>query len=241
MEMSKDALEFQYSLGQQNTVHEICNCTFAPGNLKLSPVLHPMPEPLHVSSLTGLIDYITTNRDKLEYATVCAHVSSPALVQLRGVLMHETMQRPVYVNAYVPESTLKFNTFLPSSEFILQLHYGFSDPDGKTDRTRLMEFMGSIREEASKITEDDGVSQSVTISAGIRRSDETRVPSPVYLAPYRTFSEVEQPVSAFVMRMKDGPLCGLWEADGGAWRNEAMQRIKQYLVENLPEEVAVLA
>ena len=61
------------------------------------------------------------------------------------------------------------------------------------------------------------------------------VPNPVILRPYRTFPEVEQPASSFIFRMKenDGVCCALFEADGGAWKNEAMRNIKEYLKENL--------
>jgi hypothetical protein len=46
--------------------------------------------------------------------------------------------------------------------------------------------------------------------------------------------EVEQPVSSFIFRMKEdkyskGIQCALFEADGGAWKLEAMQAIKAYL------------
>lgn len=64
-----------------------------------------------------------------------------------------------------------------------------------------------------------------------------RVPNPVELAPYRTFLEVEQPESQFIFRMKDGPRCAIFEADGGAWRNQAITNIREYLKNELFEEI----
>ena len=55
------------------------------------------------------------------------------------------------------------------------------------------------------------------------------------LAPFRTFSEIEQPESSFVLRVNDRGRVGLFEADGGAWRNTAMLRIKEYLDNHLNE------
>ena len=75
----------------------------------------------------------------------------------------------------------------------------------------------------------------VTIKTGIASVGEAEVPNPVTLAPYRTFPEIEQVESKFIFRMKEGPLAAIFEADGGAWKNEAMKRIKEYLVENLKE------
>jgi len=69
------------------------------------------------------------------------------------------------------------------------------------------------------------------------------VPNPVVLAPFRTFPEVIQPESKFIFRMQSGPQAALFEADGGAWRNEAMGRIKTYLEEqlNVIESIRVIS
>ena len=37
--------------------------------------------------------------------------------------------------------------------------------------------------------------------------------------------------------MKDGPRCAIFEADGGAWRNEAITNIREYLKDELSEEI----
>lgn len=74
---------------------------------------------------------------------------------------------------------------------------------------------------------------------GIASKGDAIVPNPVKLKPYRTFLEVDQPVSEFIFRMKqdkyDGVLCALFEADGGAWKMEATERIKKYLESELKE------
>ena len=50
---------------------------------------------------------------------------------------------------------------------------------------------------------------------------------------YRTFLEVEQPKSEFILRMEqdkyDGIACAIFEADGGAWKIAATKAIKDYL------------
>ena len=64
------------------------------------------------------------------------------------------------------------------------------------------------------------------------------LPNPVTLRPFRTFTEVEQPASSFVFRakQKDGGMeFMLVEADGGAWRGEAMRNIKEYMQKAIPE------
>ena len=104
------------------------------------------------------------------------------------------------------------------------------DPD--TDRELLLKFAGTV--EQGSVTEygDDGVTQKATVKQGIASKTDAIVPNPVRLRPYRTFIEVEQPVSDFIFRMKDsshGITCALFEADGGAWKNAAMRNVKEYL------------
>lgn len=76
--------------------------------------------------------------------------------------------------------------------------------------------------------------------------EDVFVPNPVTLKPFRTFHEIEQPEIAFVFRMKNGQSgvsCALFEADGGAWKFNAVHSIAEYLKKELEgvENVAVLS
>lgn len=92
------------------------------------------------------------------------------------------------------------------------------------DRNKLLKVSGNIKEENVKSVGDDGVSQSAAIKVGVASVAEVVIPNPVILAPFRTFPEVIQPESKFIFRMQTGPQCALYEADGGAWRNVAMEK-----------------
>lgn len=81
-------------------------------------------------------------------------------------------------------------------------------------------------------------------SAAIRVSVKSKlvpvkVPNPVELAPFRTFTEVEQPTSPFVFRVRrdgDAIMAALFAADADAWKNEAICRIRDYFDMELPDE-----
>ena len=62
-------------------------------------------------------------------------------------------------------------------------------------------------------------------------------PDPVLLAPFRTFPEIDQVPSQFIFRMREnrGVEMALFEADGGAWEMETIQRIKIYLESQIKE------
>ena len=81
------------------------------------------------------------------------------------------------------------------------------------------------------------MSQSVTVKTGIASVSNVKVPNPVVLRPYRTFTEIEQPESRFIFRMQEGGLCALFEADGGAWEKKAVINIKEYLSDKLSKEI----
>ncbi len=113
------------------------------------------------------------------------------------------------------------------------------------DRERVLKLVGNIKEENVRQTGDDGVTQSVTARSGIARVEDVPVPNPVTLMPYRTFREVSQPTSDFILRLRSGrngdmPTCALFEADGGAWKLRAIQSIAAYLQENT-EGITIIA
>ena len=59
----------------------------------------------------------------------------------------------------------------------------------------------------------------------------------VHLQPCRTFLEVEQPASDFLLRLSKSGYPALHEADGGAWKLEAKRNIAADLGEKLADLV----
>ena len=104
----------------------------------------------------------------------------------------------------------------------------------------ILDVVGNIANEEVQSVSDDGFAQQVTQKAGIQRLEKTTVPNPVKLVPFRTFREVDQPQSEFLIRMKGAeagtpPMLAVFETDGGAWRQAAVESIKTYLVKELGE------
>jgi hypothetical protein len=77
------------------------------------------------------------------------------------------------------------------------------------------------------------------MKTGITTKENVLVPNPVHLIPYRTFLEVEQPGSDFVFRVSEGrggaPVFKLVAADGGVWESQALENVRNYLVEALKD------
>jgi hypothetical protein len=98
----------------------------------------------------------------------------------------------------------------------------------------LLALVGNITAEKARVLVDDGVTQEVTVKGGAVRSANQIVKQPI-LVPMRTFSEVVLEGVQYVLRMKGGgdgqmPSIGLFEADGGAWRVDAIDKIKDILL-----------
>ena len=107
------------------------------------------------------------------------------------------------------------------------------------DLEAILKVAGNVEAKTTANYGDDGVTQKTTIKQGIASKADVLVPNPVTLVPYRTFLEVDQPESQFVFRIKDvggAPAFKIVEAEGGLWKNVAMNRIKYYFEENLEDE-----
>lgn len=208
------------------------------------PVVHPNPETIKVKTLTALVDYLNKGVDSLLLTDLLCHVESPSSVKLYSSLTGQFNQRALYIEASLDQLQLKFNTYLSGETFNILLQSCFLDyPDDvtkATDRGLVLAYCSSVREVAEGVTLDDGVTQAVTVKKGIAAVENVTLPNPVTLRPYRTFTEVEQPASQFVFRAAEGPEFMLVEADGGAWKHEAMQNIKKFMEFEVPG-LAVIA
>lgn len=199
---------------------------------EIKPVVYHAQETLRINTLTGVVAYLKAQKERVEN-NFFVQVLNEETVLVKGVLAvdggRETL---VKAEAIVP--SFSFDRFLDTEELIIGLQAKFVK---NTDRDILLQVAGNVKEENVRNTGDDGISQSVAIKTGVTTVGDVKVPNPVVLAPYRTFLEVSQPESDFVFRMKDGPRGAIIEADGGAWRNQAITNVREYLAESLKEEI----
>jgi hypothetical protein len=193
----------------------------------------PRPAELVTTTLTALVDYIKLKIDEdFIFSKLLVHVISPGEVGLYSELRNDGDRECYMICKALTPNNVRYNNFLDTESFNIMLQSSFVD---NHDKALLLKVTGCIKEDAIKAVSDDGVSQAATIKTGVASVADVKVPNPVSLAPYRTFPEIKQPESKFIFRMQSGPKAALYEADGGAWRNEAMNRIKEYLQDMLAE------
>lgn len=228
--MNKEAMEYLVNLGEKDDpIIQLGQGTYS--RVGLSRVTEPVANSLTVSTLTGLVDYIKGNVDKLK-DELLIQVESHKRVKLFSPL-NEDRNRELFIEAEaILPSNVQYDRFIDTERFNIMLQSSFVDAG---DKKSLLQYTGLVQDENVKSIGDDGVSQQVTVKTGVASVGQAIVPNPVSLAPYRTFPEVEQPISKFIFRMKEGPSAAIYEADGGAWRNEAIKNIKEYLEKELEE------
>jgi hypothetical protein len=205
-----------------------------------------MPAPVVLGTLAGFAAYVKENRDKLDLGTLATIVRSHSRVELVGPLQGEFQQRPVFAAADLHElagdTGFRFGTYLDPETFVIDVQVRFVPTD---TRALMLALVGNLKDESVRQANDDGVTQVVAARAGVVMAREVEVPNPVKLKPFRTFREVEQPESRFVLRVKRGsegqlPTCALYEADGAAWKLEAVSSIATWLREKLDKTGVVV-
>ncbi|WP_144499274.1 hypothetical protein [Bacillus sp. FDAARGOS_235] len=228
MTMTREAIEKVLEIGTIET-HKIGEQTYSTQRLHL--VQEPTPAEVVVRSLSGLVGYVKSEFDTAE--SLMIHIENPTTVSC-FTAVNGDKARSTYIQAQASIPRFNFGSFHDREEFNIALQSGFVQNE---HRDIVLQVVGTITEEAVKDFGDDGVSQVVTAKVGVASRGTVKIPNPVELSPYRTFVEVEQPESKFVFRMREGARCGLFEADGGAWKLKAMNNIKEYLNKELAQEI----
>ena len=204
----------------------------------------PTAKTLGVSTLGAVRDYVTANRDALVLDDVIVHVATPGLVQVLGPLDARSRTREVYLEAVAMDLVVPFlGKYMPLEDFLIGLQTRFVDAD---DRGKLLQLLSTVKHESVKTALDDGMTQVVQARAGVALVSDVAVPNPVTLTGFRTFRDVVHPSALFILRVQGGktgglPEVALFEADGGAWQLQAIARVRDWLKEALPADVAILA
>ena len=97
----------------------------------------------------------------------------------------------------------------------------------------LLDLLSRMTNENSVSTNDNGVTQTVEARQGVALNAVVEIMPRVMLRPFRTFLEVEQPESEFLLRVDPDEGIGFFEADGGIWKLEAKKNIADYFLKNM--------
>lgn len=200
-------------------------------------------QPLETETLTSIVDYIRNDTDEAVLdgsGRYVVHIKGYDEVNLYKEL-NSDKKRDHLISARFKAPSFSFGRWMDTETFIINIQSSFCDTDSKSN---LLQFLSSIKDNTSVTRNDDGVSQTVTATAGVSLAKRTKAPNPVTLQAYRTFPELGQPDSNIVFRIRkdssENVLAALFEADGDAWKHETIQAAKRYLEKELNENDNVI-
>lgn len=201
----------------------------------LSLMAPPCPQPVPVTTLTGLVHLVRAGVDNVLMDRWLMQVASPERVVLINARSDTYGRRHELVSVTLDDGQpFPFGRFLDREEFVIGLQSRFVQAG---DVLTVLRIASNLEAGRTAQAEDDGIAQRTTVRQGVVLKEQVTVKGRVVLRPYRTFREVEQPASEFVFRLRssDGgvPDCALFEADGGRWKLDAMLLIKTWLEEQV--------
>lgn len=212
-------------------------------NARLNEVQAPVASPIEVQTLAGLVDLYKLREGKEDSFI---HIFAYNRVEVVCKTLDPWRRRDRFVLALLPNDAPKFRfgVYLEPEEFVIGLMTMFEDADyAQGDHRKVVKLCSGLVAEAVTISNDDGFSQQVVTRQGMAMKNEEKVSPRVTLQPWRTFREVSQPMSEFVLRLRgrqgQQPSCALFEADGGEWKNMAIKNIKDYFAKALPDAAIV--
>lgn len=230
---------------QQTTQPQIItigNSTFAVnadgGANEIRPIIDH-PDTLDLHSLDALVKLVRTEAAKgltgdslfTLYITVPDHLTVRCFGQPQP---DARFFRQVYYEARATDVPGFTEGYREQEKAIIELRSKFVPSEGTE---YLLDLLSRISKESNVASNDNGVSQTVEARQGISLKATVQIKPRVPLRPFRTFQEVEQPESEFLLRLNEAGDVGLFEADGGMWKLRARETVKAFLENALEAEI----
>ncbi len=200
--------------------------------------IHPdpvCPDTLPLNSLDALVKLVRT--EACEFAALPLYITIPSHLKVQCFAQPDAEKRyfrqffyevrATDVPGWEPDTNMDFET----AQIALRTRFEKTD-----DQTYCMKLLTDITT-GSKITRNDnGIATTIMTQKGVALQESTPIKPIVTLRPYRTFQEVEQPDGLFLIRVSERGIRFI-EADGGMWKLRARETIKDFLEDELAEEL----
>lgn len=203
------------------------------GANEIRPIIdHPNTLDLH--SLDALVKLVRTEATRVEdllYITVPDHMS----VRCFGrPIQEERWHRQIYYDVKatdVPGWGEKVQMSFDEMQIALRTRFQQTQ-----DMPYVQKLLSEISTGAKVTFNDNGVATTIVTKKGIDLQANETIRPIVTLRPYRTFQEVDQPESIFLIRINERGITFV-EADGGMWKLKARETVKAFLEEKLAGEI----
>ncbi|MCI8880686.1 MAG: hypothetical protein HFH27_12025 [Clostridiaceae bacterium] len=194
----------------------------------------PHPDTLELNSLDALIQMVRIEACRaasLLYITIPSHLKVRCFAQPKA---EERYFRQFFYTAHATDVPgWDASVHLGFEEAQIALRTRFQETE---DTLYAMKLLSDIACGAKIVYNDNGIATTVTTQKGVALQANAQIKPLIKLRPYRTFQEVEQPESIFLIRLTERGI-SFTEADGGMWKLGARETIKMFLMERLDSEV----
>lgn len=214
---------------KETKTFEINGQTYADAPLTRIPPHVDRPECIRVSGLDGICKLIRTELAKID-TVVMVQAKSHNTVEVMTTYLPDFSRNILYrADADAPGLRTGFRG---REVALIELRSLFIPNEGTA---YLLDLLSKMTDENKVSTNDNGVTQTVEARQGVALNAMVEVKPRVMLRPFRTFLEVEQPESEFLLRVDANEGIGFFEADGGIWKLEAKKNIADYFNTNLTD------
>ena len=236
--MLKEAIQYIQQTAPREYLREIGEHTYLIGKdgeyTEIRPDLF-YPETLELNSLDALVKMVRTEAtedDTPLYIMIPDHLTACCFGQPNPDLCFHRVRYYTARATDVPgwQSDVKMGF----EEMQIALRTRFQETK---DALYAMKLLSDITTGGKITFNDNGIATSVVTQKGVALQTNESIRPIVVLKPYRTFQEVDQPESPFLIRVSERGI-SFTEADGGMWKLKARQTIKAFLEERLQQEVS---
>lgn len=229
--MIKAALEYLVGLKPVQTFF-INGETYTDGSLSRVPKVKHSPDRYAVKSLDAIANLIKTEIGKAR-VPLFIRIDTPTRVFVESSWDSE-FDRDFLYQANCEEANFQPG-WRDHEKAIIELKSAFIPTEGQQ---YLLDLLSRLCVDDGVETTDNGVTQTVTTKQGVSLKQAENVRNIVGLKPFRTFREVNQPESMFLIRVDDKSRVAILEADGEIWKIEAKLNIKAYFENELADYIA---
>lgn len=208
------------------------------GNIKEVFPRAVLPDTLPLNSLDALVQLVKTEFPyRLEEDRTALYITIPDHLTVRCFGHPDYDQRavrPVYYEANATDVPgWDERVQLPFEEMQIALRTRFQET---ADTPYIQKLLTEISTGAKITFNDNGVATTVVTKKGIDLQNNETIRPIITLRPYRTFQEIDQPESVFLIRINERGISFI-EADGGMWKLKARETIKAFLEDKLANEI----
>jgi hypothetical protein len=232
MDLTAEGIKSIVKLGAINSIKDDKGNIYSDVELRqVKPRIDDRLPTMTSTTLSSLIDFISSNVDELDYKNMMIHVRSFTQVDLVSQIIENGSFRNIPFSVNFEWSAPNFIVgFKDLEDFNIWVQTSFElDENARA----LLQIVGNYKKEESVRIKDDGITQSVTAKTGVSMLEEVDLPNPVMLRKIVTFPEIEQPQRPFVFRMNTQGHAGLFTTESDLWHVDCILSIKKWLLDNL--------